>query len=114
MSYASITRSSRGVEQHSRILRAAISRGLMPPLWDMSTEPLTRVDLHVPHTPSPHDDGSVRPASNAASRMNVPGLHATVRPERANSTENAAPGTGPSDSAASGAPASLSNVKLSS
>lgn len=47
--------SVRGVLQHSSTLPAAISRGLIPPAWRMSTSPDTRVLLQVPHRPWAHE-----------------------------------------------------------
>ena len=66
----------------------------------MSTSPLTSVDLHVPHIPAPHDEGTGRPAAAAASRTVVAASQATRVPFDAKSIANVAPGTGTTDCSA--------------
>ena len=82
-----MTTSLTGTEQHGRIFPSRTSRGRIPPWWSISTSPLTFVALHVPHTPSAHEDGCAIPASRAASRIVIPFGHCTVQPAPRNSTE---------------------------
>ena len=85
----------RGVEQQSRILFRAASRGWMPPLCRMSTDPFSRVVIQEPHSPCPQEEGSVIPARAAASSTGVALSHSMVVPLRESSTANIVATPGP-------------------
>ena len=84
--YRSITRSLRGFEQQSSLIPASISFWRIPPLCSIATEPEISFDLHVPHTPMVHADGSRRPANRAASKIVISSGHSITRRDFENST----------------------------
>ena len=82
--HASSTSGSVGVEQHSRIWPALdLARAGCRRRGSCRRVPDSMVVLQVPHTPSWHDEGSVRPARGAASRIVVPAPHSNGAPAAA-------------------------------
>src|SRR5690348_14315064 len=77
----------------------------MPPAWFISTRPETKVVLQVPHIPSWHDEGRLRPAWAVAANRVVLSSHSTVRPLRRSSTVY----VGPVDLATGAMPVARSN-----